>query len=186
MFDAFCCPGIYRKLSNSNKPAQMEVLHKCNELSQLLIERANHVREVYKHPPIIYEPYSLDELNAFKIYIESNNQARTAINMALLHRDHAENFMSDLADMRTKALLDPDPNKMKAYMDTFIKVSDFYMNQNMIYDEQKRKMDVKKYVAMARVSRNLRRKDKDKGMQGKIIEISDKDYERESHGRPYE
>jgi len=32
----------------------------------------------------------------------------------------------------------------------------------------------------------VRRKDKDKGMQGKIIEISDKDYERESHGRPYE
>ncbi len=181
MFDAFCTPGVYRKLGTKQRPSPKEMLGICNDIHRALVDRANYVRRDRNEEEIKFDPYTDDEIKAFKIYVDNNNSIRTAINMALLHRNHADSFLDDLHDMRQKALASDDPIKMKAYHETFMKVSDFYMKQNSIYDRQKMKLEVEKFKKMARVSRGIQRKQMEQQQKdggAKIIDISEQTYER--------
>lgn len=185
MFDTMCNPVFHRRLSDGKPQSLKAQLELCNKMMQLLIDRNNEIRKAYKKPLLEYEPYGLEELDEFKVYCQNNSNIRTAVNMALMHRDHADNFINDLADMRTKALAHEDPNKMKAYQETFMKISDFYMKQNMVYDQQRIKLDVQKFKHMARISASLRKNSQHPGKdQAKVIEISEENFERKDNAKP--
>jgi len=168
MFDTHCAPD-FRSLSSKQK------LARCSRILKLLLERNNPIRMEQGKPEIKYQPYNKNELEAFGMFVRTHPKVRIAINMAIMHRDHAEHFVDDLEMMRRAAIESGDPKEMKLYQDTFVKISDFYMKTNMIYEQQKMKLDIKKYRHLARISRRI-------GMRAdngtKVIEISKNNYER--------